>query len=69
MLEALREEASACTRCRLAQTRTQVVFGVGNPQADLMFVGEAPASTRTSRGSRSLARRGSCSTACSPGSA
>lgn len=42
MLEALREEASACTRCRLAQTRTQVVFGAGNPQADLMLVGEAP---------------------------
>ena len=34
--------ASGCTRCRLAQTRTQVVFGVGNPDADLMFVGEAP---------------------------
>jgi DNA polymerase len=31
-----------CTRCRLAQGRTQVVFGVGNPEADLMFVGEAP---------------------------
>jgi uracil-DNA glycosylase len=42
MLETLGEEASACTRCRLAQTRTQVVFGVGNPNADLMFVGEAP---------------------------
>src|SRR5213080_4948467 len=42
MLEALKEEASVCTRCRLAETRTQVVFGVGNPQADLMFVGEAP---------------------------
>jgi DNA polymerase len=42
MLDALREEASACTRCRLAQTRTQVVFGVGDPHADLMFVGEAP---------------------------
>jgi len=42
MLEALREEASMCTRCRLAQTRTQVVFGVGNPHAELMFVGEAP---------------------------
>jgi uracil-DNA glycosylase family 4 len=35
-------EVSACTRCRLAQGRTQVVFGVGNPHADLMFVGEAP---------------------------
>jgi DNA polymerase len=41
-LHALGEQVSACTRCRLAQTRTQVVFGVGNPQADLMFVGEAP---------------------------
>ena len=35
-------ETAGCTRCRLAQTRTQVVFGVGNPDADLMFVGEAP---------------------------
>ena len=34
--------AAACTRCRLAEGRTQVVFGVGNPDADLMFVGEAP---------------------------
>src|SRR5262249_58496056 len=42
MLDALREEASICTRCRLAETRTQVVFGVGDPNADLMFVGEAP---------------------------
>ncbi len=35
-------QAAGCTRCRLAETRTQVVFGVGNPAADLMFVGEAP---------------------------
>lgn len=35
-------EASTCTRCRLADSRTQVVFGVGNPNADLMFIGEAP---------------------------
>jgi len=35
-------ETAGCTRCRLAETRTQVVFGVGNPAADLMFVGEAP---------------------------
>ena len=35
-------EASTCTRCRLAETRTQVVYGVGNPHADLMFIGEAP---------------------------
>jgi uracil-DNA glycosylase family 4 len=41
-LALLHDEASGCTRCRLAQTRTQVVFGNGNPAADLMFVGEAP---------------------------
>jgi uracil-DNA glycosylase len=41
-LEQLQQEASGCTRCRLAEGRTQVVFGVGNPGAELMFVGEAP---------------------------
>jgi uracil-DNA glycosylase len=41
-LEAYAAETSACTRCRLAEGRTQVVFGVGHPEADLMFVGEAP---------------------------
>jgi uracil-DNA glycosylase len=41
-LRAYAEEVSACTRCRLAQGRTQVVFGTGNPHAGLMFVGEAP---------------------------
>ncbi len=40
---ALYAEATAgCERCRLAQGRTQVVFGSGSPDADLMFVGEAP---------------------------
>ncbi|HEX9696793.1 MAG TPA: uracil-DNA glycosylase [Actinomycetota bacterium] len=41
-LEALAREASVCTTCALANGRTQVVFGAGNPTADLMFVGEAP---------------------------
>jgi uracil-DNA glycosylase family 4 len=41
-LEQYAAQAAGCTRCRLAETRTQVVFGVGNPQADLMLVGEAP---------------------------
>jgi len=36
------ESVAGCTRCRLAQGRTQVVFGMGNPHADVMFVGEAP---------------------------
>ena len=35
-------EVAGCTKCRLAQGRTQVVFGIGDPSADLMFVGEAP---------------------------
>lgn len=41
-LELLRTEALACTRCPLSQGRTQVVFGVGSPEAELLFVGEAP---------------------------
>ena len=41
-LEAYATATAGCTRCRLAQGRTQVVFGYGNPRADLMFVGEAP---------------------------
>jgi DNA polymerase len=41
-LEAVAAEAAGCTRCRLYQSRTQVVFGQGDPNADLMFVGEAP---------------------------
>ena len=41
-LEAFGQAVAGCTRCRLAAGRTQVVFGAGNPRADLMFVGEAP---------------------------
>ena len=41
-LAALAAEAAGCIRCPLAATRTQVVFGVGDPDADLLFVGEAP---------------------------
>jgi len=41
-LQAYGAEVAGCTRCRLAQGRTQVVFGSGNPHAELMFVGEAP---------------------------
>ena len=42
ILERLRLTASTCTRCPLAEGRTQVVFGVGDPRADLLFVGEGP---------------------------
>src|SRR2546421_9783407 len=41
-IDEVAREASTCTRCRLSSGRTQVVFGVGNTSADLMFVGEAP---------------------------
>jgi DNA polymerase len=41
-LTAYGEATASCTRCALSQTRTQVVFGSGSPDADLMFVGEAP---------------------------
>jgi DNA polymerase len=41
-LAELAAEAAGCTRCPLAATRTHVVFGTGDPDADLMFVGEAP---------------------------
>ncbi|HUH01129.1 MAG TPA: uracil-DNA glycosylase [Kofleriaceae bacterium] len=38
----IREDLGECTRCKLAATRTNIVFGVGDPHAPLMFVGEAP---------------------------
>ncbi len=41
-LRAYADETAGCVRCALSAGRTQVVFGVGNPNADLMFVGEAP---------------------------
>jgi uracil-DNA glycosylase family 4 len=41
-LDAYAAQTATCTRCRLAEGRTQVVFGNGDPDADLMFVGEAP---------------------------
>lgn len=42
LLKGVYEEARGCTRCPLHQTRTNVVFGAGNADADLMFIGEAP---------------------------
>ena len=41
-LPELKEAAASCTRCRLANTRRQVVFADGNPKAKVMVVGEAP---------------------------
>jgi len=49
-LEPLRTAAEGCRRCALADTRTKVVFGVGDPGAELMFVGEAPGREEDRRG-------------------
>lgn len=40
--ESLQKACAGCTRCGLCQTRHNVVFGVGNPSADVMFIGEGP---------------------------
>ena len=49
-LKAVYEQAKGCTRCPLHQTRTTVVFGSGNADADLMFVGEAPGANEDKQG-------------------
>jgi len=57
-LEAVRADALSCTRCALAQTRTQVVFGVGDPHAALMFVGEGPGAEEDRQGLPFVGRAG-----------
>jgi uracil-DNA glycosylase family 4 len=54
----LRTTALGCTRCGLAETRTQVVFGVGDPAARLMFVGEAPGEQEDLAGEPFVGRAG-----------
>jgi len=49
-LKILEATALACTKCDLAEGRTQVVFGSGDPQADLVFVGEAPGQREDEQG-------------------
>src|SRR3954452_14952906 len=57
-LVALYQEARACTRCLLHQSRTKVVFGAGNADADLMFVGEAPGQQEDVQGLPFVGRAG-----------
>src|SRR5690606_14043392 len=58
-LEILREEVAACTKCHeLATTRTQTVFGVGNPKARLCFLGEAPGADEDRLGEPFVGRAG-----------
>jgi DNA polymerase len=49
-LTVIREELGECTRCKLHATRKSIVFGVGDPDAPLMFVGEAPGEQEDKRG-------------------
>ena len=59
LLAAVRERVGACTKCaHLACSRTQTVFGVGNPDADLMFIGEAPGADEDQQGEPFVGRAG-----------
>jgi DNA polymerase len=55
---ALRARVAVCTRCALATTRTQTVFGVGNPQAQWFIVGEAPGAEEDRQGEPFVGRAG-----------
>ena len=58
-LIAVRTDIGDCTRCKLhSQGRRQIVFGVGNPDADLMFVGEAPGADEDVQGIPFVGRAG-----------
>ena len=58
-LAAIRQELGDCTRCKLhGQGRKQIVFGVGNPSADIMFVGEAPGADEDTQGIPFVGRAG-----------
>ena len=59
LLEPIRQRVRACTKCaHLACSRTQTVFGVGNPDADLMFIGEAPGVDEDQQGEPFVGRAG-----------
>ena len=54
----LAKTVSVCTRCDLHKSRTQTVFGVGNPNAKLMFIGEAPGADEDAKGEPFVGRAG-----------
>jgi DNA polymerase len=57
-LKLIREDIGECTRCRLHKGRTNLVFGVGNVNADLMFVGEGPGADEDAKGEPFVGRAG-----------
>src|SRR5712691_2012168 len=58
LLGDLQRIVSACEKCRLSKSRTQVVYGVGSPNADLMFIGEAPGRDEDIQGEPFVGRAG-----------
>src|SRR3954470_17997959 len=58
LLADLQAIATVCEKCNLSRTRTQVVYGVGNPNADLMFIGEAPGRDEDLKGEPFVGRAG-----------
>jgi DNA polymerase len=57
-LAEIRDELGDCVRCKLHQGRTNIVFGVGNPRARLMFVGEGPGADEDAKGEPFVGRAG-----------
>ncbi|HEU4416133.1 MAG TPA: uracil-DNA glycosylase [Candidatus Angelobacter sp.] len=57
-LKLIREDIGDCTRCRLHKGRTNLVFGVGNVNADLMFIGEGPGADEDAQGEPFVGRAG-----------
>ena len=56
--EELKKECLACRACGLCETRTQVVFGVGDPNAEVLFIGEAPGANEDIQGEPFVGRAG-----------
>ena len=57
-LQSIRSEIGNCQRCRLSEKRKNIVFGTGNPGADVVFVGEAPGSQEDQEGKPFVGRAG-----------
>ena len=57
-IEAVREELGDCTRCKLHESRKTIVFGSGNPHADLVFIGEGPGADEDEQGFPFVGRAG-----------
>src|SRR5207302_3578474 len=57
-LRAIREDIGDCTRCGLSRGRKNIVFGVGNPRAEIMFIGEGPGADEDEQGEPFVGRAG-----------